>query len=59
MGTIAIFTIVSRAGFDSHIPVAQVPRVLIAMGFVAAFFAAAAIAVIAAILPAIARDAPQ
>jgi len=59
MGTIAIFTVVSREGFDPKTPVAQIPMDFIVEGFEVAFFAAAAVAVIAMILSAIAKDNPQ
>lgn len=59
MGTIAIFTVVSSEGFDPKTPVAEIPMGIIVEGFAVAFVAAAAIAVLAVILSAIARDAPR
>jgi len=59
MGTIALFTVVTNKGFDPNTPVAQIPMEIIVEGFAVAFVAAAAIAVIAALLSAVAKDNPQ
>lgn len=59
MGTIAVLTVVTSEGFNPNTPVADIPMAIIVEGFGVAFVAAAAIAVLAIILSAIAKDAPQ
>jgi len=59
MGTVALFTVVTNKNFNPNTPVAQIPMEIIVEGFAVAFVAAAAIAVIAAVLSAVAKDAPR
>ena len=50
---------VTNEHFNPNTPVAQIPMEIIVEGFAVAFLAAAVIAVVAAALSAVAKDAPQ